>query len=105
MACAAGGAVAGGDGAGANVAPGKPVPGVSGTGTVCCGEIRLWVWATAAGGASSVNSNVADAAQPRTPLAPHAGMRFFSIAIAAISSLAAGGRYGDFHRGTSPYKW
>src|SRR5208283_3259797 len=71
---------------GTSVAPGEPVPGVSGTGTVSCGEIRLRAWAKACTGAATMNSHAAaNTAERPIPLKPRPGMTGFSCSITAIS--------------------
>ena len=63
------------------VAPGEPVPGVSGTGAVACGASRLRICANASIGAKSATSKAAAAmAQRRKLPRPHPDMpAFFDI--------------------------
>jgi hypothetical protein len=69
------------------VAPGEPVPGVSGIGAVTCGDTKSRDWAFACTAATRTTTDaIVPALQRLFPLEPHASMQNFSVLITANSS-------------------
>jgi hypothetical protein len=66
------------------VAPGDPLPGVSGTGTAACGAIKFCAEAAAGTKQSSATTS---SRQRRNDVKPRPDIPFLSVSIAAISSL------------------
>jgi hypothetical protein len=79
MACATGGTAGGAKGVGATmVAPGDPLPGVSGTEAVDCGETRLRICAKACGETKRKTPIAAPATAARRKIAkPHPDIAIF----------------------------